>query len=1004
MTEPEPNQGQGTPSADAVTPAERAAVLGESPAGKSARASRIFALGLVGVVLLVLIVVALVSLIQADQVRRAMLLTLALLFLASGLAGIYYRGRGRFVVRLIASLAVPAWLAVWVGGGDAGVGPSFLSSLGENFGAAVGLALGAMLVYIFGLFALPAADADQPAAGSDKLGGLAARGHVSSAGLTAGGHASVLLRNRWIRSAPLVAGLAAGAFSFFALAAFNGEVNLPLAGDRFHVNALDMLVLMSALLMVTAWRVRWEPTVYFAAFGLLASTAIYLVRASSADPYRAFQHMTCIVALISAGLSLAGGVVALWRRRWWPAAFYSDGLIVTGLVGAASTVLLAAAGLGQTSLNDESLLLLGSLVLSLLVAALVYRQEDLFAFFGLAVLGFVLAFFHVHRDPSHAASWLYRYPTVALGAGLVLGLAAWILAAAGRRRESSARNFGAALYASAFVAATVALVAVSRSRNFYYQAGDLLGFAAILLLLLPHVKHAFIHYAVIAAVTAAAYLAAVGRWGNTEIHVAETVILLTAGLAAFWMLTAIAVSRLLAAWSGLGDKEARHQARPFTAIALTLAVVLAGYLAWLTFLGYRAAWGATENPNELFPVGQVSPAAICLAWGGILLAFFLSLWVVRHGARTVGFYLVGTSATIGLGLLLHHSRGQLTNYLIYAVGGYGAIHLLVYLWEGPYMALLSRCCRLYRDQKHASTTIFTMSCISCFAGGILAAFFLHTHAALVMLWILTAVFFVWSFGHRRPEMLYPLVLMSVGAFLSVWHNLEPSEKVWPHWDATCVNINACVFAAAGLLWLAVGTVLNQLRSSLSTLNTAARQMSVVLALAGLGFYIVLAQAPLHPQPEWSPDASPERWLLGTICGLALIAYYVWAALSFRRTFYVYLAQLSLAVLIVFASLREQADWYSLSDQQYWPTSLSLVALVMLGVAKLLERRRDVLFGRPILVVAMLVLPLLLAADSVYRLIIGQSLLLPIITLAIAAIVVFLGARYRLAPKWPGRGE
>jgi hypothetical protein len=935
---------------------------------------------------------AVAALILADQARGAMLLSLSLLFLTSGLAGIYYHGRGRLVFRLLASLAVPAWLACWAGGGDTLVGPSVLTSLSENSGAAVGLALGALLVYVFGLFTLRAAEADQPdalAAGLPRPGSGA-------------GHVAVALRNRWTRSAPLVAGLAVGLLSFLWLAALGGEVNLPLAGRLIHVDALDLLVFQSVLLMATAWRVRWEPTVYLAAFGLLVSTGIYLVRSATGDPYRALQHMTSVVALVSAALSVTGAVVALWRRRWWPAAFYCDGLVVTGLAGAAATVLLAAAGSAQTRLNDESLFLLGSLTLSLLLAALVFRQEDLFGFFGLAVLGFVLAFFAVHVGP-HPASYLCRYSTVALGAGLVLGLAGWILAVAGRKWEGSARNFGAALYAGAFVAATVALVGVSTTRNFYYQAADLLGFAVILLLLLPHLKHAFIHYAVIAAVTAAAYLAAIGRWGDSEIHVAETAILLTAGLAALWMLTAIALSRLLGVWGRRGDKEARLQARPFTAIALTLAVVLAVYLAWLTFLGYRAAWGAAENPNDLFPVGQVSPIAICLAWGGILLTFFLSLWVVRHWARTVGFYLVGTSATIGGGLLLHHSSRQLTNYLIYAIGGYGAIHLLVYLWEGPYMALLSRCCRLYRDEKNASTTIFTLGCISCFTGGILAAFFLHTHAALVMLWVLTAVFFVWSFGHRRPEMLYPMVLMSVGALLSVWHNLEPPE-LWPHWDATRININGCVFAAGGLLWLGIGTVLNRLRSSLSTLNTPARHMSVVLALAGLGFYIVLAQAPLQSGAIWTPDATTERWIFGTICGLALVAYYVWAAISFRNTFYVYLAQLSLGVLVVFAALREPASWYSLSDRQYWPTSLALVALAQLGVAKLLERRRQVLFGRPILVVAMLVLPLLLAADSVYRLAFLGQRILPVATLAIAAVVVFLGARYRLAPKWPGRAE
>ncbi len=993
MTEREANQGQERPSENGVTPAERAAVLGESPGGKKARAVRIISITLVGGALLALVVVGLVALVRSDRPRSVVLLTLALLFLGSGLAGIYYRGRGRFAFRLVAALAVPGWLACWAGGGGGGgiAGQTVLAALAENSGAAVGLAIGAMLVYIFGLFARLSEEPDQPAAPS---------GH--SSGLRAGDQAAILLRNRWTRSAPLVAGLAVGTFSFLWLAAIGGEVTLPVAGRLVHVEALDLLVAMAVLLMATAWRVRWEPSVYLAALGLLAATGIYLVRSAPGDAERSFQHMTSVVALVSAALSVAGAAVAVFRRRWWPAAFYCDGLVVTGLVGAAATVLLAAAGSGQTSLSNESLILLAALGLSLLVAALVYRQEDLFAFFGLAVVGLVLAFFHVHRDPSHAAGWLNRYSAAALGAGLVLGLAAWGLAAVGRRWESSARNFGAALYAGAFVAGTVALVAVSTTRNFYYQAGDLLGLAAILLLMRPHVKHAIIHYAVIAAVTAAAYLAAVGRWGNSEIHIAETVILLTAGLASFWMLTAIVLSRALGAWSSIGDKEARQQARPFTTIGMTLAVVLAAYLGWLTFLGYRAAWGAAENPNELFPVGQVSPAAIGLAWGGILLTFFLSLWVVRHRARTVGFYLAGSSATIGMGLLVHHSRGQLTNYLIYAVGGYGAIHLLVYLWEGPYMALLARFCRLYREEKHASTSIFTLSCMSCFAGGILAAFFLHTHAALVLLWILTAVFFVWSFGHRRPEMLYPMVLMSVGAFLSVWHNIEPPEN-WPHWDATRININACVFAAGGLLWLGIGTVLDRLRSPLSTLNTPARQMSVVLALAGLGFYVVLAQAPLHPEAEWGPDASLERWILGTVCGLALVAYYVWAGISFRRTFYVYLAQLALAVLVVFAVLREPESWYAPADWQYWPTSLAVVALVMLGVAKLLERRRQVLFGRPILVVAMLVLPLLLAADSVYRLVLGQRIL-PITTLVIAAVVVFLGARYRLAPKWVGRGE
>ncbi|NIA21138.1 MAG: hypothetical protein GWP05_04010 [Anaerolineaceae bacterium] len=655
---------------------------------------------------------------------------------------------------------------------------------------------------------------------------------------------------------------------------------------------------------------------------------------------------------VAAGLAIVGAVLGPWRRRNTLAHYYSEGLLVMSLAGAVLMVLLVAVGGLEDGLNEDTIVLLAALSLTLLLGALVFKLEDLFGFFGLSLLLLALAVFHVDLGPRQG-SYLYRYSTVALAMGFALALAAAISSRWFRKRKGLER-FAAALYVPALAAAAFALVLLAHSGNLYHRALDLAVVAVIIILIRPHVRHAVTNYAVAAAVTAGVYMFVAARWGGSSVEVRQAALIASGGLSFVWILAALIVRRIFLALGTLSDKEARQRGRPYTVVGMTMAISLAVWLTLMTVLSYQGAWAGPGPLARLLTVERFSPAAAMIAWAGILLAFLLSMWQFRHTWRTFMFYLVGSSATVTAGLLFGLSSKQLISYLICAIPGYGAIHLLVYLRERQFMSLLSNRCALYKDEVHASTTIFTAGCISCFIGGIVAAFNLHTLASLVTLSIMTAVFLVWSIGGRRPEMLYPTVLFSTGVLLSIWHYVDGLGP----WNATRVNINSVVFAGGGLVWMAIGTALNRLRGPMSVLASPARYMSVVLGLAGLGFLILLAVCPTWHGASWAPDASPWRLALGTACGLALAGYFLWAAYSFRRTLYIYLVELSVATLLVMLATRTPAVWNSPLLRNYWPPALAALSLLLLGLARWLESRHQVLYSRPLFFTATVFLPVL----------------------------------------------
>jgi len=858
-------------------------------------------------------VAALTGLLLSAQDVLAAMVGLSAVFVTSALLGAYGKGKEAVPLQAVACIAMPLWAAVWclrTAGIEipTGQGGNLIHFLPESPTVAVGFALANALIYLFGLF---------------------------------------LIRHnrRWTDSVPLVSGLALGIVGWLWLATVQGDAVLVVPGlaAGVTVRPLVLLVALPILLMATAWRINWQPSVYLAALGLLAGVGIHVFRTSSG---------MAVGSVVAAALSLIGGALALLRKRNRWAAYYSEGLLVMSLAAAILMGMFVAVGAWQSGIDPEILVLVATMALTLLVAALVFRQEDLFGFFGVTLVLLALAWFHVYVG-TRTGSYLYRYSTVALAAGLILAVAAMSVARRFRTRGGMER-FGAALYVPALAAAALALGFVPFDPNAFHRAADLAAAAVIVAMARPHVRHATTNYVVAAAVTAAVYITVTGIWGRSAVEVRQAVLITTGLMAAVWLAVALIVRRLIFASGTVSDREARLRSRPFTVVGMAMALALAAWLTLMTVLAYGYAWGGRGWLITRLHVDQFDPVAAMIAWGGILLAFLLSVWMFRRTWRTFLFYLVGSIATVGAGLVFDLDGPQRISYLICAIPGYGAVHLLVYLRERQFMQLLERRCALYKDEQHASTAIFTAGCISCFIGGIVAAFHLHTTAALVTMTIMTAVFFVWSFGHRRPELLYPAVLFSVGALLSVWHHAEGDGP----WTADRININAAVFAAGGLLWISVGALLNSLRNPICVLAAPARQMSVILSLAGLGFLIAVATCPLWAAAEWLPDDAVRRFVLGTVTGAALAAYFLWAAMSFRRTFFVYFFELALATLLVLWVVRVPTVWQWPPLQRHWPLMLATLSLALLAVATVLESRRHVLFSRPVFFSATAFLPIL----------------------------------------------
>jgi len=268
-----------------------------------------------------------------------------------------------------------------------------------------------------------------------------------------------------------------------------------------------------------------------------------------------------------------------------------------------------------------------------------------------------------------------------------------------------------------------------------------------------------------------------------------------------------------------------------------------------------------------------------VGWGGVLVAFLLSMWLFRHTARTFLFYAFGIMATTYLGLFRH--TGDLYGYLIYSVAGYGAAHLLVYLYEARFMALLARVCAVYREERRASTTIFTLAVISCFIGALLAMFRLSSHEALIMLGLMTVVFLGWSFVWLRGEMLYPGVFMLTLAVLAIWHNTAHPVR----WDAHRLSMNAMIMAVSALVWLGFGNRLHAMRGEVFQLAAPARACSAILGLVGMAFAVALALSPTYGSEVWRQTRTLGDWAMGLMSLSALILYFAWAGFVFNRRFY-----------------------------------------------------------------------------------------------------------------------
>lgn len=877
-----------------------------------------------GIVLIVLAgLAAAAGLAQARRYPVAMLANLGILFAVAFPLGVFVDCKGRKAFQALASMAVPA-AGAWAATVLAMPRPEpFEVAFGVPVTAIVGLSIGALVTYFVGL--LP-----------------------------------VLKARHWTHSVPAVAGMAIGLLGFVGLTLTGGaaQIGVPASDIVLAIPAVPLMLVMALTTLLTAWRIHWQPAVYLAALGLLVTLGVYAdSRSGGAHGSTWVLTVAVWVAVTGTALALAGGTLAVVGRKVLLARFYSEGLLIMGLAATTITVLAAAAGVSSVSalLTDEMICLLASLAIALLVSALTFRQEDLFGFFGLVLLLLALVSVGV-RWPYAGESYLARWQTSVLISSVVLAVAAWRLAIRFGDRKGL-QHFGAALYVVAFVATLTVLSLLPLTREWFWRGYDLVAVAVVLSLIRSHVRHSATGYAVAAAVVAAIFQFVAGRWGHSTTEMHQASVIAAGAISVAMVLAAHLLRHVLLAFTRASDKEARRRSRPFTVVGMAFAVALSIYLTVQTALAYHDIWsGRVALPALTL---TFTPGAGLVAWVGALLAFLVSIWLFRHSARTLAFYLIGSLAVIGVGPALFGTPDALLAYFIFAVGGYGAAHLLVYLWERPYMMTLSRVCALYKDEQHASTTIFTAGAISCFVGATIAAFYIHTLAALGMFTLLSGVFFAWAFGQRRAEFIYPLVLTSVGALLSIWHNVQGPGP----WTPDRININALVFTAGAPLWMAVGTALNRLRGPTALLNAPARQMSVILALTGLGFFIALVVSPTWEGPRWQGDDSAERVLFIALSGAGLVAFFLWAAASFRSTVLVYLAEAALLLLAAAMATRLPAGRYTQVVRDLWPVGVAGLSLAVLGVGRWLERRRHILHGRALYYSAVLLLPVVALAGA-----------------------------------------
>jgi hypothetical protein len=686
-------------------------------------------------------------------------------------------------------------------------------------------------------------------------------------------------RRRWRESSSVVAGVALMG-SAFVRAAYQPAVALPVEAP------------LAVVFVATVWRLRAEPLVYLAILGVAITVVLgardYVAGGAGAP---ATEWVTSTGAAVSLVMVVIGSLLGLARPQEANIRWYRQGLMIVPLVVSS----LAALGAGYVAVwhgtSWHTVWALGTWWAVLLAASLVLKQADLFGFSCVgAGLTAVAAFAVTGAD--QAAGYWGRYPSIilAIALGSSLLAAGLVILRLLRRQPSSA--FPRALYLAGAVLAMAALVIEPLGTTSRYLGLDLLVAAAVLTLAHAHRAPTWVNYLVAALATGGiASLAHMGpgvapaAWHHRFIQV-------MAGSSVLWLVVALAVREVLR--RAASDRMARRQAQAFAIVGMGVVLVLAAYL-WVQEVRVYSYY-LLDGEGDCPTLALLGPFWGLVGWVAVLVAFLLSMWLVRHTARTFLFYCFGIMSVVYLGLF--QSTHDLYGYLIYAVAGYGASHLVVYLYEAKFMALLSRTCALYREERRASTTIFTLAVISCFTGAFLAVFRLSGSESLVMLGIMAVVFLGWSFVWLRGEMLYPAVFMATLAILSIWHN-----KVSPMpWNEYRLATNAMVMGVSAIVWMGIGNRLHAIRGEIFQLAAPARSCSAILGFVGFLFAGALAIAPTFGTEVWRQQRTLSDWALGLLAHSSLILYFAWAGIVFNRRLYSLLSVLAVALLALYVGM------------------------------------------------------------------------------------------------------
>ena len=557
----------------------------------------------------------------------------------------------------------------------------------------------------------------------------------------------------WRQSSALLAGVTLMG-SAFVRAAYQPSVTLTIEAP------------VAALVIATVWRFRAELLVYLAILGVTVTVVLGardLVTGGLGLPAPAWAAaapapawVISTGAALSLAMVLAAGLLGLVRSNSSTVRWYRQGLLIVPL--AVSSLGAMAAGYMAVWYGPSwhTVMALGAWWAVLLVSAISLKQPDLFGFSSIAASLAAVAVFSVAGGEGLGGYW-GRYPPVLLAMSLGAALLAALLRPILPGRPTA--GFPRALYLGAAATAIGALAVEPYGATAQVLGVDLLVAAGVLALAHAHRAPGWVNYLVAGLATGGvAALAHLGP-GTAPILWHQRLIQVGSAASVGWVVAALVLREILRRTAS--DRTARRQSVPLTVFGMAATLALATYLTvqeTRTYLEFM-----TEGKSATLAL--LGPGWGLAGWLAVLGAWTLSMWLVRHTARTFLFYCFGIAATLYAGLFWY--TDDLYTYLIYAVAGYGSAHLTVYLYEAKFMALLSRTCALYREERRASTTIFTLAVFSCFAGAVLAAFRLNTHAALIVLGIMSAVFLLWSLVWLRGEMLNPAVLMVTLATLAI---------------------------------------------------------------------------------------------------------------------------------------------------------------------------------------------------------------------------------------------